>query len=128
MTYSQARTHLCYRLGLTAVSVALAGCGNQGSHSLVPRLTVALDSSSLVIRNPSGVTYYETEVDVNDVFRWHVDTLAPGARRTVQLDSLRDGTGQHLTRRTRVADIWCYAQDSAGNFGTFTWYPPAKKP
>lgn len=115
-------------LGLAAAGIALAGCGKTGAHTLALRLTVALDSSSLVIRNPSGMTYYRTEVDVNDAFRWHVDTLAPGARRTVRLDSLRDGAGRRFTSRTPVADIWCYAQDSAGNFGGFTWFPEAKKP
>lgn len=115
-------------LGLAATSLALMGCGKTGAHTLELRLTVALDSSSLVVRNPSGMTYYRTEVDVNDAFRWHVGTLTPGTRRSVQLDSLRDGAGQHFNGHTPVADLWCYAQDSAGNFGGFTWLPEVTQP
>lgn len=120
--------HTCFcLLCLAAGGMALAGCGNAGSHSLQLRLAVAMDSSSLKIRNLSRATYYRVDVDVNDAFRWRVDTLAPGAYRTVRLDSLRNWAGRRLTRRTLVEDIWCYAQDSAGNFGGFTWYPTVKR-
>lgn len=123
------REQLCLRLlGLAAVSIVLAACGANGAHRLNVRLPVALDSVALTITNPSKRTYYQTEVTVNDAFRWHVATLAPGARRTVRLDSLRDGAGQRLPRTPRITAVWCYAQDSAGNFGAFTWYPPGQTP
>lgn len=121
---------ISYRLLMLALAAGpLAGCGKKlGSHSLRLRLQVALDSTSLTLTNPSGVTYYRTEVDVNDAFRWELDTVPPGARRVVRLDSLRDGAGQHLSHRTRVDALWCYAQDSAGNFDAFTLHLIAKKP
>lgn len=99
-----------------------------GSHSLRLRLAVALDSTAIAVTNPSGQTYYRTEVDVNDAFRWQLGTLPPGARRSLRLGSLRDGAGQRLTRRTRIDEIWCYAQDSAGNFDAFTLHPAPHRP
>jgi hypothetical protein len=121
---------LRYLLLLAALAGGgLVGCRKKlGSHSLRLRLRVELDSTALTVINPSGATYYRTEVDVNDAFRWHPGTLPPGARRTIRLDSLRSILGQRLSRRMQIADIWCYAQDSAGNFDAFTWHPTKKRP
>ena len=119
-----------YCLLMWAVAAwALAGCGKKlGSHSLNLRVQVALDSATLSITNPSRATYYRTEVDVNDAFRWELDTLQPLARYTIRLDSLHDGAGQHLSPRVRIDNIWCYAQDSVGNFDAFTLHPAPNRP
>ncbi|TFZ62365.1 hypothetical protein E4631_25285 [Hymenobacter sp. UV11] len=119
-----------YCLLLLAVAVGpLAGCGKKmGSHSLRLRLQVAVDSATLTVVNPSKATYYRTEVDVNDAFRWELGTLRPQTRCTVRLDSLHDGAGQHLPCQTRIDDIWCYAQDSVGNFNAFTQHLSPNRP
>lgn len=121
---------LCLRLlVLAALLGVLPGCRNKlGSHSLRLRLQVALDSTALTVTNPSRTTYYRTEVDVNDAFRWHPGTLPPGSHRTVRLNGLRSRLGQRFSRGTRIADLWCYAQDSAGNFDAFTWHPTEQQP
>ncbi|MCI1189778.1 hypothetical protein MON38_20335 [Hymenobacter sp. DH14] len=121
---------MLYCLLLLAVAVGpLAGCGKKlGSHSLRLRLQVAVDSATLTVVNPSKATYYRTEVDVNDAFRWELGTLRPQTRRIIRLDSLRDGAGKHWSPRVRVDAIWCYAQDSAGNFDAFTQPPTPNRP
>lgn len=115
---------------LLAVAVGgLGGCKKKlGSHSLRLRVRVAVDSATISVVNPSRATYYRTEVNVNDAFRWELGTVLPWSRRTIRLDSLHDGAGQHLPRQTRIDDIWCYAQDSAGNFGAFTLHPTSDRP
>jgi len=106
-----------------AAGALLTGCGNIGSHSLPLRLAVARDSTTLHVTNASRTTYYRTTLDVNDAFGWAVGTLPPGAHRTIPLTSLHDGQGRRYTRRTLLTEISAYAQDSAGNFNGFSWYP-----
>jgi len=97
---------------LTAVIVAACS---------TPPERLTLEGRTITIFNDSGEAWKSVEIWVNDHYRVTRDTIAPGERFAVPLESFVAGFGQRFPRERLVNGIEVTATDASGDAVRLVW-------
>jgi hypothetical protein len=91
-----------------AALVFVSGCGPQPER-------LQLQGRMLTVFNDSDRAWRSVEIWVNDYYRVTRDTIAPGERFQVPLNSFVAGFGQRFPPRQNVTGVEVTATDSTGD-------------
>jgi len=99
---------------------ALAGALSVFACSSPPERLV-LDGRTITVFNDSGEAWNSVEIWVNDHYRVTRDTIAPGERFSVPLESFVAGFGQRFPARQQVTGIEVTARDASRDPVRLVW-------
>ena len=83
------------------------------------RLTI--EGRTIRVFNDSGEAWKSVEIWVNDHYRVTRDTIVPGERFAVPLDTFVAGFGQRFRREQHVSGIEVTATDASGDAVRLVW-------
>lgn len=86
-----------------------------------PPERLTLERRTITVFNDSGEAWKSVEIWVNDHYRVTRDTIVPGERFVVPLDTFVAGFGQRFGREQHVSGIEVTATDASGDAVRLVW-------
>ena len=86
-----------------------------------PPERLTLEGRTITVFNDSGEAWKAVEIWINDHYRVRRDTIVPGERFAVPLDSFVAGFGQRFRREQHVTGIEVTATDASGDAVRLVW-------
>jgi hypothetical protein len=86
-----------------------------------PPERLTLEGRTITVFNDSAEAWKAVEIWINDHYRVRRDTIVPGERFAVPLDSFVAGFGQRFRREQHVTGIEVTATDASGDAVRLVW-------